>query len=153
MDHEAALRVRRSIESLGRRGRTTRIPNTVRAEVGSFAREQRSRGVGWREIAQAIESRDTRALVKLDGIGKRTAELIVAELAGKVSRFAGVAPARPGPTIRRSPDEEDALAAMVGLGEKRLDAERLLERVKATQPGLVKAEELIREMLKMRMSR
>jgi Holliday junction DNA helicase RuvA len=105
------------------------------------------------EIAEAIESRDTRALVKLDGIGKRTAELIVAELAGKVSRFAGVAPARPGPSIRRSGDEEDALAGMTGLGEKRMDAERLLERVKATQPGLAKAEELIREMLKMRMAR
>src|SRR4051794_10830541 len=29
------------------------------------------------EIAQAIESKDTRALTQLDGIGKRTAELIV----------------------------------------------------------------------------
>jgi hypothetical protein len=33
-----------------------------------------------------------------------------------------------------------------------MDAERLLERVKAMQPGLAKAEELIREMLKMRMA-
>src|SRR5215204_1891241 len=40
------------------------------------------------EIAQAIESRDARFLIQLDGIGKRTAELIVAELAGKVQEFA-----------------------------------------------------------------
>lgn len=54
MDQEGALRVRRSIASLGRRGRTTRIPDSVRAEVGRFAREQRAQGVGWREIAEAI---------------------------------------------------------------------------------------------------
>src|SRR5215212_7358354 len=41
------------------------------------------------EIAQAIESRDVRFLSKLDGIGKRTADLIVAQLAGKAGRFAG----------------------------------------------------------------
>src|SRR4051794_32219350 len=40
------------------------------------------------EIAQAIESRDARFLVQLDGIGKRTAELVIAELAGKVQEFA-----------------------------------------------------------------
>src|SRR5919106_990817 len=40
------------------------------------------------EIAKAIESRDARFLVGLKGIGKRTAELIVAELAGKGTDFA-----------------------------------------------------------------
>src|SRR5215211_7845064 len=40
------------------------------------------------EIAQAIESKDTRALINLDGIGKRTAELIIAELSGKTQKFA-----------------------------------------------------------------
>src|SRR5437588_12702024 len=34
------------------------------------------------EIAQAIESKDTRALIRLDGIGKRTAELLVADPPG-----------------------------------------------------------------------
>src|SRR3954447_20754061 len=40
------------------------------------------------EVAQAIESKDTRSLVGLPQIGKRMAELIVAELAGKVAEFA-----------------------------------------------------------------
>src|SRR5918998_1184326 len=40
------------------------------------------------EIAQAIESKDTRFLVGLPQIGKRMAEQIVAELAGKVAEFA-----------------------------------------------------------------
>ena len=82
------------------------------------------------EIAQAIESRDSRTLVKLDGIGKRTAELIIAELAGKVGEFAGpVTATMRAPVSARSPEEQDALAALMQLGERRLDAEHLLDRV------------------------
>src|SRR5215203_487069 len=40
------------------------------------------------EIAQAIESKDTKFLKSLPQIGNRMAEQIVAELAGKVSEFA-----------------------------------------------------------------
>src|SRR6476660_1713145 len=40
------------------------------------------------EIARAIEEKDARFLIKLPQIGKRMAEQIVAELAGKVAMFA-----------------------------------------------------------------
>ncbi len=40
------------------------------------------------EIATAIESRDIKLLSELKGIGKRTAEKIVATLQGKVEKFA-----------------------------------------------------------------
>jgi Holliday junction DNA helicase RuvA len=104
------------------------------------------------EIAQAIESKDTRSLTKLDGIGKRTAELIVAQLAGKTQRFAT---AHTGATIashssRHSENEEDALAAMTQLGERRPDAERLLERVKQQSPNTKTTDALLREMLRIR---
>src|SRR5437762_10798301 len=87
------------------------------------------------EIAQAIESKDARFLIHLDGIGKRTAELIIAELSGKAKEFAvegvGEAVAAYAHTgARLSQNEEDALVAMTTLGERRPDAERLLERVK-----------------------
>src|SRR6266550_2812745 len=39
------------------------------------------------QIAQAIEAKDTRLLLQLKGVGRRTAELIVAELAGKMKEF------------------------------------------------------------------
>lgn len=105
------------------------------------------------EIAQAIESKDTRSLTKLDGIGKRTAELIVAQLAGKTQKFATAAHA--GATIashssRHTPSEEDALAAMTQLGERRPDAERLLERVKQQSPNTKTTDALLREMLRIR---
>ena len=104
------------------------------------------------EIAQAIESKDARALVQLDGIGKRTAELIIAELAGKVTEFAVpfTATMRSPGAVKRSPGEEDAVAALMQLGERRLDAERLLDRVRQSNPKLSTASEFIREMLRAR---
>ena len=104
------------------------------------------------EIAQAIESRDTRFLKGLQGIGSRTAELIVAELSGKVKDFAtgyggGVAPT----PARWSSQEDEALAFATGpqMGLRRADAERLLQRAKAARPGLTDAQDLLTEMLRL----
>jgi Holliday junction DNA helicase RuvA len=103
------------------------------------------------EIAQAIESRDTRFLVGLPEIGKRTAELLVAELAGKLAQFASSQSdvSRPA-TARRPGAEEDAIAALMALGERRPDAERLLDRARAGNPTLVATDALVREMLRLR---
>lgn len=104
------------------------------------------------EIAKAIESRDAKALGGLKGIGKRTAELIVAELAGKVTDFAmgyDISPVAPRPALS---DEEDAAVAFATgpqMGLRRADAERLLQRVRAAHPRLSKAEQFLPEMLKM----
>jgi Holliday junction DNA helicase RuvA len=105
------------------------------------------------EIAKAIESRDARFLVGLDGVGKRTAELIVAELSGKVKDFAtgygeiAVAPVR----HRWSDEEETALAFATGpqMGLRRPDAERLLQRAKDSNSVLATAEQLLPEMLRL----
>ncbi len=109
------------------------------------------------EIAQAIEGRDARFLKELQGIGKRTAELIVAELAGKVKDFAAGAITRPSAnaagTGRRSEVEEDAILAMLSLGERRLDAEQLLDRARAVDPALHTTDALLREMLRIRTGR
>jgi Holliday junction DNA helicase RuvA len=106
------------------------------------------------EIAQAIESRDARALVKIDGIGKRTAELIIAELAGKVANFAYPLNIREGqvsrgPT-RRSPEEEDAISALLALGERRMDAEHLVDRARASGAKLTTPDAIVREAMRLR---
>ena len=104
------------------------------------------------EIAVAIESKDSRFLVKLNGIGKRTAELIVAELAGKVKAFAtghGTKATIPSPH-RRPEMEEDAILALMAMGERRPDAEHLLERAKQGNAELKTTDGLLREMLRMR---
>jgi Holliday junction DNA helicase RuvA len=108
------------------------------------------------EIAQAIESKDARALCELPQIGKRMAELIVAELAGKVEKFAMNGYERAGGVrttpfgSKRTPAEEDAIAALVALGERRSDAEHLLDRAKHANPKLKTTNEFVNDMLRMR---
>ncbi|MFI5381777.1 MAG: Holliday junction branch migration protein RuvA [Tepidisphaerales bacterium] len=103
------------------------------------------------QIAQAIEEKNTRFLTELKGVGKRTAELIVAELSGKVKDFATGLGTKAGiAAAPRAVHEEDAIAGLVALGEPRAIAERLLERVKQNKPSLKTAGELIREMLNLR---
>lgn len=106
------------------------------------------------EIAKAIESRDARFLVGLDGVGKRTAELIVAELSGKVKDFAtgyGDRAAVVPPRQRWTDEEEAAIAFATSpqMGLRRADAERLLQRVKGVRPEANTAEQLLPEMLRL----
>jgi Holliday junction DNA helicase RuvA len=100
-------------------------------------------------IAEAIESKDTRYLVGLPEIGKRTAEQVVAELAGKVTEFAaaGAAVSRP---VSRSVEERDAINAAIQLGIGRPEAERLLERALQTETQRKAPADLLREMLRLR---
>jgi Holliday junction DNA helicase RuvA len=106
------------------------------------------------QIAQAIESKDARALCELPQIGKRMAELIVAELAGKVEKFAMDGYAQGGtrslPPSKRTPAEEDAVAALVALGERRGDAEHLLDRAKHANAKSETTTEFINDMLRLR---
>ena len=102
------------------------------------------------QIAQAIESKDTRLLLQLKGIGRRTAELIVAELAGKMKDFVSGAVPAFAPEIKREAFEEDAIAALVALGESKVIAQRLLDRARQSNPQLTSPDMLVREMLRMR---
>jgi Holliday junction DNA helicase RuvA len=103
------------------------------------------KGIGYRKalralaeppsaVAGAIARRDAKALTALPEVGKRLAETILAELDGKVQPFlaagdqahleagsAVLAPPAPGP-------EQEAVEALVALGEVRVDAERQVAR-------------------------
>jgi Holliday junction DNA helicase RuvA len=97
------------------------------------------------KIARAIEAKDANELAGLEGIGRRMAQQIVAELSGKAQEFTA------GTTVAagRDPMDEDAILVCVHLGIARADAERLLERAKA-RADLTTAESLSREMLRLR---
>src|SRR3954447_12926379 len=104
------------------------------------------------DIARAIEAKDTRFLKGLPMIGNRMAEQIVAELAGKVKEFA-TAPVGGQPSIAgggaRTTAEEDAIAVLMQLGERRVGAEALLDRAGWVNPNLKTNNDLVREMLRM----
>ena len=108
------------------------------------------------EIAHAIEAKDAKFLVQLPEIGKRTAETIVAELSGKVKDFVGTIPETSATSLgggRRTTVEEDAIQALIALGERRIDAEHLLDRAKQLAPNASTTNDLLREMLRMRTMR
>ncbi len=47
-------RARHAVRGLGQRGRTQRIPDSVRAVVLDYARRQRAGGVPWDQIGKAV---------------------------------------------------------------------------------------------------
>jgi len=125
---------------------------------------------GW--IARAVMARDARALTELPEIGKRLAETVVAELSGKVERFASMSEAATGPGAAGAsrptpvtlppiangtsslshlpPAAMDAVGALVSLGQTRADAERAVEIVVRREPGLTATPEILRAALGVR---
>lgn len=112
------------------------------------------------QIARAIASRDAVALQKLPEIGKRLAETIVAELHGKVDRYAleivsdgalaGPPPPSSGASPAHSPEHERAIVALVRLGESRAEAQRLIQRVIESKPALEAADEILAAAVSLR---
>jgi holliday junction DNA helicase RuvA len=92
-------------------------------------------------IAAAIVAKDARTLTKLPEIGKRLAETVIAELSGKVEAFLPTGEIEHLDRAARNALPkgdlvvEEAVDALVALGEQRMEAERLvgraLERAKA----------------------
>gem|GEM_PF-149542 len=96
------------------------------------------------DILQAITNEETSLLTKVSGIGAKTAERIVRELAGKVA-----APTVAGKTSVQS-DDADTLAALEQLGYSAAEARKALSQVEAS---ITKPAERIRAVLRNRGSR
>ncbi|MBW1825352.1 MAG: Holliday junction branch migration protein RuvA [Deltaproteobacteria bacterium] len=99
------------------------------------------------EIARAIEERDITTLTRMKGIGKRTAEKIVATLNGKVGKFALMREEMlPGDV---EPEDfkrqvEDVLVKQ--LGHKRGEASRMVNEALARKPEIASPEELFEDV-------
>ena len=91
-------------------------------------------GIGVSDLAAAVLGGDAARLVRIPGVGKKTAERIVLELKDKFQRWGSIA-ATPGaakPAVLQ-PVEEDVLSALLNLGCARPAAEAAL--LKARQAG------------------
>jgi Holliday junction DNA helicase RuvA len=90
-----------------------------------------------KEMADAIQRQDVKWLTTMPGIGKQTAEQIIATLKNKVTRFAMAAPARelgdgePAPHLDGTVFE-DAYAALLTLGLNPVDARNRLDHAAAS---------------------
>ncbi|MCD6304428.1 MAG: hypothetical protein J7M21_05645 [Planctomycetes bacterium] len=103
------------------------------------------------EVAAAIRARDVKALVALPEIGRRLAERLITELQDKLDAFAAEPPGEQVPTGRAMPDGAlEAVAVLVQLGERRSDAEALVERVLAVAPELTAPQAIIQQAYKLK---
>ncbi len=100
-----------------------------------------------REVARAIENRDVHRLTELKGIGKRTAQKIIATLEGKMGKFA---------LIRKEEQEEIQVVEdfteqvyevlVKQLGHKIADAKRMISDALKRNRDIKTPEELFEEV-------
>jgi Holliday junction DNA helicase RuvA len=93
-------------------------------------------------IASAIEAGDDKMLMSLNGIGKRTAQQIIAELKGKLGSFAvGIEQAAARAAFK--PYQAETLEILIAWGEKRNEAIELIELACRKHPDVKSAEGLV----------
>lgn len=80
-------------------------------------------GIPPAELVDALRKQDVRRLVAVPGVGKKTAERMVLELAEKVARLPGETPAKEPAAVAA----DDVISALVNLGYRRAEAERAVD--------------------------
>jgi len=101
-------------------------------------------GMETRVFISCVQAGDAGALVKLPGIGKKTAERLIIELRDRLELPAdAVTSAATAAALTASP-VEDAVSALVGLGYKPQDASRM---VRSLETANLSSEEIIRSAL------
>lgn len=106
-------------------------------------------GLAAGDLVQAIRTGDVQSLVRVPGIGKKTAERMVLELREKldaISSTATVSGGRSKPAF--TPDEEDVLSALMNFGANRAAAEAAVNKVKE-QGAAAEFSEMFRAALKL----
>ncbi len=139
-----------------------RLIGFMHAEERSFFERFTSvKGVGMRKalralnmpisrVADAIESKDAKMLQTMPGVGRRLAEQMVVELAGKMDKFALATAGQRDDTSGWAQGHTEALEILLQLGERRSDAQELIERVRQVDPEIAKAEEIVQTVYKIK---
>ena len=101
------------------------------------------------EFVRCVVHNDTASLVRLPGIGKKTAERLVIEMRDKLSDWQQNAPLELKSTTNnarhpRNQILQDAISALIALGYKPQEASRVVSRV---DDGDLNSEEIIRRSL------
>ena len=100
-------------------------------------------GISVEGFAQCIRTEDKAMLVRLPGIGRKTAERLILDMRDRIDATIGgaatVAPGEPGAA------RGDAFNALVGLGYKPAEVQKMLDRVETDG---VKTEDILRSVLR-----
>ena len=97
-------------------------------------------------LAKALAEKDVNALTQVSGVGKKTAELIVLELADKVADLAIEAGGPDGSGGGTEPGAQEAVGALVALGYSFVEADAAVRRALA-EGEAVGTDELVRRAL------
>lgn len=101
------------------------------------------------ELVRCVQAQDTAALVKVPGVGKKTAERLLVELKDRFKAWENlpaIAPlVLPNQAAAAASAEADAVSALVALGFKPQEASRAVAAVEGED---LSSEELIRRALK-----
>lgn len=99
------------------------------------------------DVALAVATGDVKALSRVKGMGKKTAEKIIVELRDRViAPVGGKDAADNSPIVHIESGDEDAVVALMSLGFNRSESERAVSKAKAG--GAKDIEEIIRQALK-----
>jgi len=104
-------------------------------------------GASVEEFHRCVEAEDVASLVRIPGIGRKTAERLVIEMRDRLKALAGPAFTPGGqaaPGAAASPQSE-AFSALVALGYKPAEVTRLLQKVDSS---VIATEEIIRHALR-----
>ena len=101
-----------------------------------------------RDIARAIESRDSAYLTRLKGIGNRTAQKILATLEGKVAKFALIRQEEEPSEVAPSEDFVEQVQEVLErqLGHKVKEAKEMIAAALKRNKDITSAEELFEEV-------
>lgn len=100
-------------------------------------------GISVEAFALCVKNQDVGALVRVPGVGRKTAERLLVEMRDKIAP-SGSAPVGAVVVQPEASPETEAFGALVALGYRPAEATRLL---KAAGPGTHSTEELIRRAL------
>lgn len=103
-------------------------------------------GMDAAQFAQCVADGSVAALVKLPGVGKKTAERLVVEMRDRLKNF-GLSDTStvPAPQLNANDIVADAEGALIALGYKPVQAAKMIEQVKSDE--IDSSEELIRRAL------
>jgi len=103
-------------------------------------------GLPARELRSALATGDAARLCRLPGIGRKTADRLVLELRERSMKAEAATPdeGAPVPSGAAAARDEEAVSALVNLGYKRADAEKVLREI----PPDARLEDAIREALR-----
>ncbi|MEJ2609702.1 MAG: Holliday junction branch migration protein RuvA [Candidatus Thiodiazotropha sp.] len=105
-------------------------------------------GMNTDEFVRCVESEDVASLVRLPGVGRKTAERLIIEMRDRLAKLDGFSvaaePLKAGQVSLPASAGSDAVAALVALGYKPQDASRM---VKSVEQQDMDSESLIRAAL------